>query len=57
MATSISLAILVGQFWRKMAWSSENENQGMQNEKVTIFINEIEIEEVEGWVVVHFLVW
>jgi hypothetical protein len=29
----------------------------MQNEKVTIFINEIEIEEVEGWVVVHFLVW
>jgi hypothetical protein len=56
MATSISLAILVGQFWRKMAWSSENENQGMQNEKVTIFINEIEIEEVEGWVVVHFLV-
>jgi hypothetical protein len=45
-----------GQFWRKMEWSSENENQGMQNEKATILINEIEIEEVGGWVVVHFLV-
>jgi len=39
-----------------MEWSSENENQGMQNEKATIFISDIEIEEVEGWVVVHFLV-
>jgi hypothetical protein len=29
----------------------------MQNEKATILINEIEIEEVGGWVVVHFLVW
>jgi hypothetical protein len=37
MATSISLAILVRQFWRKMEWSIENENQGMQNEKTTIF--------------------
>lgn len=34
MATSISLAILVRQFWRKMEWSIENENQGMKNEKL-----------------------
>jgi hypothetical protein len=39
-----------------MEWSSENENQGMQNEKTTIFISEIEIEKVEGRVVVHFLI-
>jgi hypothetical protein len=38
MEISISLAILVRQFWKKMEWSSENENQGMQNEKATIFI-------------------
>jgi hypothetical protein len=37
-----------------MEWSSENENRGMQNEKTTIFISEIE--KVEGWVVVHFLI-
>jgi hypothetical protein len=31
-----------------MERSSVNENQRMQNEKIIIFENEIEIEEVEG---------